>query len=215
MNEKDEKETKGSEQEEKDYSECCEPEEELKKKEKEISRFEDLLEEKEERIKELESLVKRTKADFENFKKKRRKEEEKIKKRARQDILKKFMDLFDGLRSAEDLDIYRDPEKSLKEREKEELKKINKGLYEGIENVLKQFGSILEEEGIEVVNPEGEKFDPNLHEAIKVEEREDQEDNKVAEVLQVGYKSSDRVIRPARVIVYKNDFEGSEDENSE
>lgn len=207
MSEEGDKSEKEPDNSEDQFTETDPDEKEFEEKEKEIGKFEELLEKKEERIQELESLVKRVKADFENYKKRRKKEEDQIRNRARQDLMKRFMDPFDGLRSVVDLDISGDSDNNIEDLEREELKSIMKGLYEGIENVLGQFETILHEEGIEVIDPCGDDFNPEIHEAIGVQETEEGENNKISEVLQVGYKSKERVIRPARVIVYKNKSE--------
>jgi molecular chaperone GrpE len=60
---------------------------------------------------------------------------------------------------------------------------------------------VMEEHGLEVVDPAGEPFDPELHEAMTVIPSKDVAENTVLEVLQKGFKLHDRLIRPARVIV--------------
>ena len=55
-----------------------------------------------------------------------------------------------------------------------------------------------------VINPVDQKFDPNLHQAIKTAKDDSKENNFVSEVLQKGYKLVDRVIKPALVVVIKN-----------
>jgi molecular chaperone GrpE len=66
------------------------------------------------------------------------------------------------------------------------------------------FDSFLEKNSLEVINPIDQKFDPNLHQAIKTVENEKKENNTIDEVLQKGYKLLDRVIKPALVVVIKN-----------
>ena len=73
-------------------------------------------------------------------------------------------------------------------------------LRDGVELTLKQLASAFEGAGVAVVNPEGEKFDPNLHQAISAQPDEG-EPNRVLTVLQKGYTLHERVIRPALVIV--------------
>ncbi|MCB1960655.1 MAG: nucleotide exchange factor GrpE [Rhodocyclaceae bacterium] len=73
-------------------------------------------------------------------------------------------------------------------------------LRDGVELTLKQLASAFEGAGVAVVNPAGEKFDPNLHQAISAQPDEG-EPNRVLSVLQKGYTLHDRVIRPALVIV--------------
>ncbi len=70
----------------------------------------------------------------------------------------------------------------------------------GTELTLKQLVSAFEKSRLTEVNPLGEKFDPNFHQAISMVEA-DQEPNTVVSVLQKGYLIADRVLRPALVIV--------------
>ncbi|MDR2678118.1 MAG: nucleotide exchange factor GrpE, partial [Zoogloeaceae bacterium] len=70
----------------------------------------------------------------------------------------------------------------------------------GVEVTLKQLVAAFERAAIREVNPAGEKFDPNFHQAIQTVESE-QEPNTVAQVLQKGYLIADRVLRPALVLV--------------
>lgn len=72
----------------------------------------------------------------------------------------------------------------------------------GVELTLKQLSSVFEKYSINEINPLGEKFDPNLHQAMSVVEG-DGEPNTVANVLQKGYLLNERVIRPALVMVVK------------
>lgn len=72
----------------------------------------------------------------------------------------------------------------------------------GVELTLKQLTGVFEKNAIQEVNPLGEKFDPNRHQAISMVEG-DGEPNTVATVLQKGYLLNERVIRPALVMVVK------------
>jgi molecular chaperone GrpE len=80
----------------------------------------------------------------------------------------------------------------------------NKILIDGVELTLKQLNAVFEKFNIVEVNPIGEKFDPNEHQAMSMVESKEQESNTVLSVLQKGYKLNDRVIRPAMVSVVKN-----------
>lgn len=73
-------------------------------------------------------------------------------------------------------------------------------LKSGVELTLKQLVSVLEKNNVKEVNPLGERFDPNLHQAIAMVPGEG-EPNTVASVLQKGYLLHDRVLRPALVTV--------------
>lgn len=72
----------------------------------------------------------------------------------------------------------------------------------GVELTLKQLASVFEKNAIAELNPLGEKFDPNRHQAISMVDAEG-EPNTVAQVLQKGYLLNGRVIRPALVMVVK------------
>ena len=75
-------------------------------------------------------------------------------------------------------------------------------LKSGTELTLKQLVAAFEKSGLKEINPIGEKFDPNFHQAISMIDAE-QEANTVVSVLQKGYLISERVLRPALVIVAK------------
>jgi molecular chaperone GrpE len=77
-------------------------------------------------------------------------------------------------------------------------------LIEGNKLLKSMFDTLLEKNSLEVINPVDQKFDPNLHQAIKTVKDDSKENNFVSEVLQKGYKLVDRVIKPALVVVIKN-----------
>ena len=72
-----------------------------------------------------------------------------------------------------------------------------------IELVLKDISKALSNQNIEEIDPLGEKFNPNFHEALSVKENKNKESEEILEVLQKGYKIQDRIIRPALVVVNK------------
>lgn len=75
-------------------------------------------------------------------------------------------------------------------------------LKKGVEMVLTQFKNAFERENISVIDPLGEHFDPNYHQAVSVMPAEEgQASDTVINVLQKGYQLHERVIRPAMVIV--------------
>lgn len=87
---------------------------------------------------------------------------------------------------------------------KEHWEKLDKEWQHGIKSIHKQFISGLASFGIEEINELGVTFDPNIHQSISVVETEDEKkDHTVEKIFQVGYKISDRVIRPAKVIIYE------------
>ena len=74
-------------------------------------------------------------------------------------------------------------------------------LKEGSEATLKLLGAVLARFGIEEVNPEGEPFDPELHEAMTMQPSDDVEPGSVVTVFQKGFTLNGRLLRPARVVV--------------
>lgn len=74
----------------------------------------------------------------------------------------------------------------------------------GVEYIYNQFKATLENHNVSAIDAVNVEFDPNLHEPMKTEETDDSEkDHKIAQIIQKGYKMGDKVIRPARVVVYK------------
>lgn len=81
--------------------------------------------------------------------------------------------------------------------------KEDAAMSEGLELTLKLLLETLNKYGIDVLDPLGEIFDPQVHEAMSMQVSDEVEPNSILTVFQKGYKISDRVIRPARVIVAK------------
>lgn len=76
-------------------------------------------------------------------------------------------------------------------------------LLEGGRATLKQLQVAMEKYGVTQISPEGEPFDPELHEAMTMAESTTAEPNSVISVVQRGYQLNGRLLRPARVIVAK------------
>ncbi len=74
-------------------------------------------------------------------------------------------------------------------------------LLEGSRATLKQLATVMERFGLEVVDPAGEPFDPEFHEAISVQPSDDVEPGSVMKVVQRGYTLNGRLLRPALVVV--------------
>ena len=72
-----------------------------------------------------------------------------------------------------------------------------------IELVLKEISQALSNNNVEEIDPLGDKFDPNFHEALSIKEDKSKQPEQILEVVQKGYKIQERVIRPALVIVNK------------
>jgi len=123
--------------------------------------------------------LRRLQAEFENYRKRVVKQQTEHLERAAEGIVAKLLpvlDAFDGAR---------------------------KHAAEEVEPIFGTFLDILEKEGLERIDPDGEAFDPNLHEAAVHEpaEEDDEDVGKVVEVLRVGYRWKGRLLRPALVKV--------------
>jgi len=74
-------------------------------------------------------------------------------------------------------------------------------LHEGMELTLKMLGDVMQRFGVAPVDPLGEPFDPNLHQALSMQPRDDVPANTVVVVVQKGYTLNGRLVRPAMVMV--------------
>jgi molecular chaperone GrpE len=128
-------------------------------------------------------LAKRTKADFENFRKRVAADLQAAQARGKAEMARGVIDAVDNL------------ERALEASGDEE------GLTSGVEMVLGGLRETLSRNGIEAVDPKGDKFDPNRHEALSTQPVEGTESGTVVEVLQKGYLLDEQLIRPARVVV--------------
>ena len=79
-----------------------------------------------------------------------------------------------------------------------------KALIEGVELTERELLKTLEKNGVKKFTPQGEKFDPNVHQAMYEVPTSDQPPGQVAQVIQAGYMIGDRVLRPAMVAVSKS-----------
>lgn len=76
-------------------------------------------------------------------------------------------------------------------------------VIEGMNLTYQMFTSTLEKFGVKVIDPQGEKFNPEQHEAVSMQEAEDCEAGTVITVMQKGYELNGRLVRPAMVVVAK------------
>ena len=129
-------------------------------------------------------------ADFDNY---RKRSDERMRARwdrAQADLVSRLLDPLDDLLRISELD--------------HETSANAEAVVEGAGLVERKFFRILEDVGIEVVNPEGEPFDPNTMEAMMRAPAESEEDDDMVErVFQKGYVLKGQLLRPARVSVYK------------
>ncbi len=138
---------------------------------------------------ELQSEILRKQADFENFRKRMFRERKEAVEYANSKLLLDLVEVIDNferaIRSSEDSQDFQ-------------------SFHQGIELIEKQFTSMLENKwGLKRFDSVGEEFDPEKHEAISVEERDDVDTETVVEDYQKGYLLHDRVLRHAKVRVAK------------
>jgi len=130
----------------------------------------------------------RARAEFANYKKRVTRDHEESRMRIAAETLTKYLGVMDDL------------ERALKERPEDGEAEA---WAEGIELIYKKMYGVLDMEGVEIIEADGEHFDPTLHEAISHDESEDHEEGEVIEVVQPGYRMGDRILRPAMVRVAK------------
>jgi molecular chaperone GrpE len=90
-----------------------------------------------------------------------------------------------------------------------------KAMIEGVELTERELLKALEKNGVKKFSPQGEKFDPNFHQAMYEVEDPNSAPGTVAQVIQAGYKLGERVLRPALVAVSKASKTPSANDNSE
>ena len=134
-------------------------------------------------------LAKRTKADFENFRKRMAQEVQAAALRGKLEMARDVVPVLDDLERALQA-AGLDPEGDSED-----------GLAHGVILVFRGLRETLTRHGIEQVDPTGEKFDPTLHEALSTQSVDGAESGTVVEVVQKGYRMGDQLIRPARVVV--------------
>ncbi len=76
-----------------------------------------------------------------------------------------------------------------------------KPMIEGIDITLKSFIATIDKYGLKVIDPQGELFNPELHQAMSIQESAELPDNSVMAVMQKGYEINGRLLRPAMVMV--------------
>lgn len=127
----------------------------------------------------------RLQADFANFKRRSEKEKQDIYKYGSEKLVTKLLSVADNL------------DRALAEA------KDDTPLRQGIELVRKELMDILKAEGLEEIESDGIKFDPNQHHAVFMEDSDKHDSEHIIETFQKGYKLKEKVIRPAMVKVAK------------
>jgi molecular chaperone GrpE len=147
--------------------------------------LDELAEAKRERDEYLE-LARRTKADFENYRKRVAKETSEALARGKADLARQLLPALDNLERA--LAAGEDPS-------------AHQALVQGVAMVRDELRSRLEGAGVESFDPTGEKLDPQLHEALSTRPDEGTKPGVVLETVEKGYRLNGQVLRPARVVV--------------
>src|SRR3989338_407505 len=153
-----------------------------KQKDKELS-YEELFKKSDEYL----NGWKRALADYHNLERETEKKKSEWLKMANEDLLVVLLPLYDNLKLA------------LKHSQSEKNDWLT-----GIEHVTAQFKKVLEENGVREIKTVGEKFDPEVHEAVVAQETsgsEQKQDNIIKKEVKTGYKLNGKVIYPAKVIV--------------
>ena len=133
----------------------------------------------------------RVAADLDNFRKRAAREKIETSKYATQQLLGRLLPTLDHFEAA------------LQHVDPAGGTKAMQSLVDGLKMTLSQLHGVLREAGVEVVNAEGQHFDPQWHEAVQHIESTDHPAGKVIQQLRKGYRLSDRLLRPATVVVSK------------
>ncbi|MBD3288056.1 nucleotide exchange factor GrpE, partial [candidate division KSB1 bacterium] len=127
-------------------------------------------------------------AEFENYKRRVRKEREELSDFVKRELIEKLLPVLDDF-----------------ERMLDNAHKIDEAQLSGNKLIYTKLYSILRTEGLEPIESVGEEFDPEWHEAVVIEKGEDGEDNTVIEEWQKGYLFKSKLLRPAKVKVFKKE----------
>ncbi len=146
------------------------------------------IKEKAKEAEENKELAKRIKAEFDNYRKRMLKDYDECISIANEALIKRLLSVIDAFDRA--LDIKKIEDESFK------------SFYDGVELIYKEFKDILSESGVTEICPEkNDVFDPEVHEAVMVQEIKEGDEDIVLEVLEKGYKLSNRLLRAAKVKV--------------
>lgn len=154
-----------------------------KEKDKESKKAPDLKEAAEKLVREEKDKYLRLAAEYDNFRKRSQKEKDSLYTDIKVDTLRKFLPVYDNL------------ERALKQATADEAYR------KGVEMIMAQFKSTMDGLGVTEIAAEGEKFDPEKHNAVMHVEDESFGENEIVEVFQRGFTLGDKVIRFAMVKV--------------
>jgi|SRR5918995_2262831 molecular chaperone GrpE len=129
-------------------------------------------------------LAQRTRADFENYRRRVAKETTDAQARGKAELARELLPALDNL-----------------ERALSSSSADAEALSKGVGLVLDELRAKLKGAGVEAFDPTGERFDPSLHEALSTQAKEGAEAGVVIETVEKGYRLNGQVLRPARVVV--------------
>jgi molecular chaperone GrpE len=137
---------------------------------------------------EIQQQLLRTMAEFQNFRRRSQEEQAQNRRMATQDLVIELLPVLDNFERA--------------------LDSIDSGasfesVIDGIRRVDRQLRATLENQRVVRIPAQGQPFDPELHEAIAMEQTDEHEEGTILHEVEAGYKMADRVIRPSRVKVAK------------
>lgn len=136
------------------------------------------------------TALQRARADYVNLKRELDEVRESTKKRTTEKVLGDFLPVLDSFDMAMGNTAA--------------WEAVDKNWRVGVEYIYSQLKTALENNGVSAIDSVGVEFDPNLHEPIETKETDDASlDHKIERIIQKGYRMGDRVIRPARVVVWK------------
>jgi len=154
-----------------------------------LDEFQNLLEEEKKRSEDLENKLKHALADFQNLTKKTQLEiKNGINTRITQ-LMIEFLKIYDDFIRAK------------------EVFSKNEGNIEGLDSIIKNMDSLLEQNNVNPIDALGEIFDPKLHEAISIINDPKLDDNTITKEIRKGYISHTKVIRPSLVEISKKQGE--------
>jgi molecular chaperone GrpE len=141
-------------------------------------------------------LAKRTRADFENYRRRAAEEVRVAERRGKISLARELIPSLDNLeRALRAAGI--DPDSD----DDGEGSGDGEGLAHGVRLVYRELRSTLERAGVETYDPTGERFDPTWHEALATRAQEGADAGVVLETVEKGYRLDGQVLRPARVVV--------------
>lgn len=152
-----------------------------------------------EEVQQLQDALARTQAELVNLQKRHEREREAAVRYRVEPLARELLEILDAMEEAQDA-MTRD-------------EGVPEAVREGQALTLRHMVNIFDKFSIEIIDPSGEIFDPNLHEAVAMQPSGEFTPGSVMEVFRKGYRLQDRLLRPARVVVASEEPDGESEEN--